>query len=548
MTEASPEKTNVSHQPAANGSTQMLDESWLGSLLRPLLVIVLVLCIHAALSIFLRQYAAGMGAGVRWAMLALGLLAAVVGVLTTTWLAHPNQRLRRNAGYRVAEILLLLFLARLVLWLAQGQLPALDAFLLRPDEVLFDGPFLLALVALLFTWLAAIDFTDDLAQLALQPDELRLAEAARSGASDSSLPAQGDRRAILQRIVGRWVGWGIVLILIASALRLGVTRQQFWTLAQQDVDPAVIAVIVVYFLTGLLLLAQGQLSVLRARWTIDRLPISAGILRNWPIYTTVMLVVAAGVALLLPLGDTLLISNVLAMLLDAAFWLVSLIFQVVSLILLLLFALLPNSEQTYSPPAPEAGLAPAPAAPVVEIPPWVGGMLFWSTILFILALAAYYYFTDRKTNFRWLRMLLALLRVRWEQLTAGWHTWRRTQQLRAAARRSAPPEAAGAARRWWPLRFGRLTPEQQVRYLYFQMLDQAAEHETPRQESETPADYAPRLSRKLDAAPEDEEAIRALTEAFVQVRYAGSGAQREQVSWLTQAWERLRAAFSSQRS
>lgn len=526
---------------------QQIDESWLGSLLRPALVVILVLCINAALSIFLRQYAPGMGAGTRWAMLLLGLVTAVVGVVTTTWLAHPDQRLRRSAGYRVAEILLLLFLARAVLWLAGGQLPSLDAFLLRPDEALFDGPFLLALVALLFTWLAAIDFTDDLAQLALQPDELHAAQTARSGVFDTSRPAQADRRAILGRIVGRWVGWGILLILIASALRLGVTRQQFWTLAQQDVDPAVIAVIVVYFLAGLLLLAQGQLAVLRARWTIDRLPISSSILRNWPIYTLGVLLGAALIALFLPLGDTVLISQVLNLLLDAAFWLVSIIFQLVSIVLMLLFSLLPNASVPPPPAAPaEVGQAPAPTPPLVNIPPWVGGAMFWATALFILALAAYYYFTDRRTDFRWLRKLLGLLSARWEGLWSGWRAWRRDQQLRSAARASAPAEGAGGDRRWWPLRWGGLNPEQQVRYLYFQLLDQAAEHDKGRQQSETPAAYAPRLSHELEAAPEDEEAIRTLTDAFVQVRYAGSHAEREQVSWLAGVWERLRRIFASQ--
>jgi hypothetical protein len=106
----------------------------------------------------------------------------------------------------------------------------------------------------------------------------------------------------------------------------------------------------------------------------------------------------------------------------------------------------------------------------------------------------------------------------------------------------------GGERRWWPLRWGKLNPEQQVRYLYFQMLDRAAEHDTPRQQSETPAAYAPRLSEAVGAEQEDEAAIRALTDAFVQVRYAGSAADRQEVSWLAQLWERLRRIFSSQRS
>jgi hypothetical protein len=523
------------------------DESWLSSLLRPLLIMILVLCINVALSILLQQYATGMGAGLRWAILGLGVVAAVIGVTTTTWLAHPDQRLRRTAGYRAAEIVLILLVSRSVLWLAQGQLPSAEAFLMRPDEVFFDGPYLLTLIVLLFTWFAAIDFTDDLAQLGLQPDELHVALTARSGVFDSSRPAQADRRAILRRIVARWVGWGIILIFIASALRMGVTRERFWTLARQDVHPAVIAVIVIYFLCGLLLLSQGQLAVLRARWTIDRLPTSSSILRNWPIYTLVVLLATALLALFLPLGDTLLISRVLGAILDALYFVVSLIFQLVSLLLILLFSLLPTSQSLPPPVAtPEAANAPPPMPPMAELPPWLGGALFWITILFILALAAYFYFTDRQTNFQWLRMLRDMVRARWQQLWAGWSAWQRSRQLRSAATLGSTLTENGGGRRWWPLRWGRLNPEQQVRYLYFQLLDRAAEYDKPRRENETPAAYAPRLSEEVGAQEQDKEAIEALTKAFVQVRYAGEPPQREQISWLAQLWDRLRRLFVSQ--
>jgi hypothetical protein len=91
-----------------------------------------------------------------------------------------------------------------------------------------------------------------------------------------------------------------------------------------------------------------------------------------------------------------------------------------------------------------------------------------------------------------------------------------------------------------------LNPEQQVRYLYFQLLDRAAEYDTPRRESETPVAYAPRLSEEVGAQDQDKEAIEALTTAFVQVRYAGQTPQSEQVSWLAQLWDRLRKVFVSQ--
>jgi hypothetical protein len=542
------ERTELNEAPAIAPEIGLgYDESWLSSLLRPLLVFILVICINVALSILLEQYAPGLGVAIRLSILGLGVAAAIIGISTTTWLAHPNQRLQRSALYRIAEIVLILLLARVVLWLSQGQLPSVDAFLLRPDEVFFDGPYLLTLVALLFTWLAAIDFTDDLTQLAVQPDELYVAATARSGVFDSSRPAQSDRRAILRRIVGRWVGWGIILIFIASALRMGITREQFWTLARQDVNPAVISVIVVYFLCGLLLISQGQLALLRARWTIDRLPTSSSILRNWPIYTMVVLLTTALLALFLPLGDTLLISRVLGAVLDAMYLMVSFIFQLISLLLILLFSLLPRSQQSPPPEAPPpAAQAPLPQAPMVEVPPWIGGALFWTTILFILALAAYFYFTDKETNLRWLRQLAAKLRTRWQQLWVGWNAWRRSQQWLGADQGVVPSAGEVGKRRWWPLRWGGLSPEQQVRYLYFQLLDRAAESHKPRLESETPAAFAPRLSNELEAEEPDKEAIEALTAAFVRVRYAGEPAQSEQVSWLQQLWDRLRKTFTSQ--
>lgn len=522
------------------------DEPWLGSLLRPLLIVVLVVCINVAIFVFLRQYAPGMPPGLHWTILGLGVLTAILGCTTTTWLAHPNQRLRRTAGYRVAEIVLLLLMARILVWLGQGQAPSLDAFLNHADEVFFDGPYLLTALAIFFTWYAAIDFTDDQLQLALQPDELHLANLP-AGLHDTTRPAQTDRGSILRRFVGRWVGWGLLLILIASALRMGVTRDRFWTLMHQDVDPLVIAAVVVYFLVGLLLISQGQLAALRARWTIDRLPMSPGILRNWPWYTAIVVGVFGIAAAMLPLGDTFLISRVIGAILDFIYTIVATIFQLISLLLFLLFSLLPTGQE----PIPEAPLpaeAVNPAAappPTPEIPPWVGGALFWASMIALLLVAAYFYFDDKETNMRWLRRLQELLRMRWNQFVGGWHAWRRAYVGSAGGGGAGAEEDAGGRRRWWPLRWGNLDPTQQVRYLYFRLLDEAAEHQVARQPGETPRVFAPRLSQALDAGEEQTEAIHALTEAFEEVRYAGQRADQARASWLTRLWEQLRSIFTS---
>jgi hypothetical protein len=535
-----------------NGATEtqvgdQYDESWLDSLLRPALIVVLAASVVVVALVFVREYMPWLGTVVRWTILVLGIAVAIIGCITSTWLAHPGQRLRRSAGFRVAEVVLLVLSARLLVWFAQGGLPPLDAMLNRADEVFFDGAFVIAAIILLTAWTVATDFTDDLNRLALQPDELHLAQSSVRY-RDTSRPAQSDRTALLRIFLGRWIGWGIVLILLAGALRLGVTRTQFWTLARQDVDLTVVAAIIVYFLAGLLLLSQGQLAALRARWTIDRMPNSPSILRNWPVYTGVMLAVIAIVAALLPLGDTLLISGVLTAILNGLFIAVSVVFQLVTALLLLLMSLLPFSPPPPAeeplPPPPQAAEAPPP--PLVEIPAWVGGVAFWATILAILLAAAFFYFSDRRNDFVWLRRLLAMVRARWDALTAAWRGWRPLQAVRGAGESATGADAAPAGLwNWLWRRWRDLNGQQRVRYLYFQMLDAAAQRQTPRHEDETPRRFAPRLTDTLDALPPEEAAISTITDAFERVRYAGEEVDAAQVQHLESLWERLRTILRS---
>ena len=490
-------------QPAL--SVAAYDESWLGSLLRPLLIIVLIICMTAVFVAFLRLVVAQWGPMILWTLAGLGILAGTIGCLTTTWLALPNQRLRRSVTYRVAEFVLIVLFARVVLWAVAGQVPALEAVLTQPTEVFFDWPFVIAVLIMLFTWLNGSDFTDDLAQLALQQDEIHLAQLAASGLQgvhDTTRAAQSDRASLLRQFVVRWVIWGLVLIALAAALRMGVNREQFWTLMHQDVDPLAVGAIIIYFLAGLLLISQGQLAVLRARWTTERMPTSPSIQRNWPIYTAIVVGVFGLIAALLPLGDTVLISAVLSALLNTLFTLFTTLFQLLSLLLIMLLSLLPFSRQAIPPPPPaQAAAAAPPPMPLAEVPPWVGGMIFWLIITLVLMAAAYFYFADRKTGFSWLRRFAAMLRLRWLQIWGGWESWRAAQRFGSAGAKAGAPGSAGASRRrFWPWRWQALDPTQRVRYLYFQLLDQAEEHDLPRRPAETPAAFAPRLHDALAGA------------------------------------------------
>jgi hypothetical protein len=526
--------------------TEQFDRDWLGSIVRPVLIVLMVSSVSITVLAFLRQYALQMPVGVRWSVAGMGVLAAIIGVATTTWLAMPAQRLRRSAGYRLAEIVLLIAAARMILWLASGALPSPLLLLNDPLSAFADGIFLFALVTILFTWYAAIDFTDDLTRMALQPDELWINQRANVRFADSARPAPTNRTAILRGFVARWVSWGIVLILLASTLRMGITRPGFWGLTRMDVDPLVVGAILLYFLIGLLLISQGQLAVLRARWTIDRLPTAPAIIRNWPIYTFLVILVFGVIAAFLPLGDTYLLSLILGAILNILFGLVFLLFRLITLAFLMLLSLLPfsnqNPQEALPPPAQNVFEQPPT---VLAIPAWVSGAFFWLSVVALLGYAAYFYFSDKDASMAWLRRIWRRIVEQWRALFGAAQHWYRQRQQLADDESASPVKSPGMQllRRLMPWRL--LNPEQRVRFLYFQLLEHGEKVKVGRLPAETPACYAPRLESTIDATNEDVRAIDELTGAFIDVRYAGRQVESQYTERLRALWIQLRSKLVS---
>ena len=92
-----------------------------------------------------------------------------------------------------------------------------------------------------------------------------------------------------------------------------------------------------------------------------------------------------------------------------------------------------------------------------------------------------------------------------------------------------------------------MSPNQRVRSLYFQMLEAAEAHKLPRQQSETPDQFAGRLDDSLSAAADEQRAIDALTDAFVVVRYAGEEADAAQTEALKRLLAKIRSVFAARK-
>ncbi len=557
------------------------DQQWLGSILRPALIATLIGCLDIAiLSMLLRLYP-GLANGYAQAIVTISLLAVLLACATTTWLAQPGKRHLRRTIYRLAEFLFMLVMARLLVWLTLDGFPSPTELVYRPLAALLDGPFIFAAIVITLSWLFAGELTSDLLRLALQPDELFAIEEDRIG--ELIRTSNSDRPAILQRLVSRWVGGGIVLVLIAASVRIERPEVGFLAITRQNIDPTIIAAVVIYFLAGLLLISQGQLAILRTRWLLERVPTSERVLGQWPLYVFGLLVGIGLLAALLPFGGTFYLAQFLGAIATLFFNTIFAIFRFFMGLLLLIIALFsgeaPEIPPEAPPPPPPAPMMPEAMAQAGGLPAWAGGALFWIVMALFLSYAAYIYLSDKGVKFTWLRAFWLLLRSRWQALFGSYQQWQQTRLRRADPTKEEAGKGKGRRfnlRRGWQ----HLDPTDQIRYFYLSMVERAAASGAARAVGETPLHYGQRLGDLLLAREERESTpteihremheesdgtdgtatghtpedtghmpegkgmvmtgdIRNLTEAFVQIRYAKRVATAVEASKFAIIWQKI---------
>ncbi|CAN5489190.1 hypothetical protein BH10CHL1_BH10CHL1_01530 [soil metagenome] len=559
------------------------DQPWLTSLLRPVLIAILVACLDLVLMACIARIEPALAGNYVPIILFFSITAVLLGCITTTFLAQPAHRHRRTPLYRLAEVGLLLAVIRIAIWLVTGTLPTPTEFLVHPLSTLFDGLFIIGGLIVIFSWTMATDITRDLLRLALQADELYAMQTDRIGEMVRS--SHTDRPSILRAVANRWIAGGMLMILLAASLRLGPpTGNGLFALVQQNIQPSVIGAVVIYFLAGLLLISQGQLALLRSRWTIDRVPSATNVLRNWPLYVLGLILMIGIGATLLPFGGTFYLAQIVGGVISLVFNTLFGIFQFFMMLLMLLISLITGKAP---PPAQEKAAPPPPPPPIVDtqpqvshLPIWAGGALFWLIMALVLGYAAYIYFSGRGMNFGWLRALWQSLRERWLQWFGAYQQWQMTR-VRAIANQANALKGDGDSSFGSWRASGNLDPNQRVRYLYLSLLHAAAQVGLPRAEGETPLQYAPRLAKEIaslhneraesDRLGDDNLAgaenlqgiehsdqasdqakptpaalqdVQALTDAFIQVRYAQIPVETTEVSRLQQLWEQIKRQLS----
>ena len=523
---------------ASDAATLKYDQGWLSSFMRPTLIVILAVCLNLALLTFLRRFMTSLAPPVYQAILVLGAIAALTGAITSTWLAQPGQRSRRTAGYRMAEWALLILLTRVVLWGLTGDIPTLNALFRTPLSSLFDGLFVTAAIIVTISWVFAAEFSNDLLDMALKPDEIKAAESGTIY-RETVQPAYTDRQTLLNSFATRWVIGGIALVVLAAGTNLGFSGRGFVAIANQNIDPAVIIAVVIYFLVGLMLLSHGQLAILRARWALEQTPSRETILRYWPAYAMAVLVAIGGLAALMPFGGTYWLARIITFVVGGFYLIVFTLLQLVGVLFALLMSLLPfqESEEIAPPPQAMEPLLPPPAetAPS-EFLELAGSTVFWMIALLIVIYAAYVYFTDKGFRFTWITWLWQMFTSQWRQASSAYQAWQRDRVQGDNVKEGS----GGRRQRWFSWGRRKLEPNAQIRFYYLSLLKEAEAKGIRRQQAETPLSYAPRLMASLPADPDTSAAVDELTDAFVQVRYSDSEIDERRLPVLEQFWKHVR--------
>ncbi|MFN8484676.1 MAG: DUF4129 domain-containing protein [Anaerolineae bacterium] len=500
--------------------------------LRPLLVALMFACIAVSVAQFVNAFVPDWNA-----------VYMVVGVFLVSLEAfYARQKVRRERmwgrewwTFRFAEWVVILVTLKLVSYIARGPQAFLtDLALWREDpRNIVTIEFMIVVVLAYFTWLSAGDVSRNFEELEQAPE---------SGFFDPSLS--------LTELQGLFFNGGIVLLIATGLTHVGVA-----TLLQLDRPPVggLILNVLLYFVTGLLLLSQARFELLRTRWRFNDIPTAQNLASRWALLAGVTLVLVAVAVSFLPTRYTIglltvlnwLLSFVVSVLFYAWLIITYLVWAFINWLLTLLFG------QAQPPPLPPVMPSLPAAPPMVQTGEndWFAmlrGIIFWAVLLFVVGYALVQFARTRR---EWLAGAARRPGVgRLMRLLATWWAWLRgTSRSVANAVRErmarAAPTSLPTPPRW--LRLGGLSPREMIVYFYLSTAQRAAQLGVGRAPSQTAREYAERLEATVpDGAPD----VETLTTAFEAARYSARLVTPQDTRTPRRSWERLRHMLRSRRA
>ena len=489
----------------------------------------------------------------------LFFLFTLEGIYTHRWLSRPNQRMLNRVAYRAAEMVLIFLSARLYTWIAFGNWPSMTLFLdylKSPGLLLFDGHMIFTLVTTFIAWGMGLGYANLFADLAITEVEAIHFSTPKKKRSEDNKPFQLDRTGLVNLFFVQWLWGGVVMLLLTAMSTIDLpnaVRDFTLNVTHLGLQPALFWALILYFMSGFLLLSQGRLTAQTARWLRAGATKSLEIERSWYRNSLRLVLIIAFVTAFIPIGSTTPISRLLINLLAIVTAIFTAFLALIGALISLLF---PNSgEQTEFMPA----LEPAPVQPPVPtavpdaVPPnevvqYIFSSAFWALIIVVVIIALTFFMRERG-----IKLNRATLRAAWQKLilflTTGWG--RVSEQVAAiqhalTSRNRADEEAGnGRSNPFQFIRVNGLLPREQIKYFYLSTLRRIEDKGIERGNSITPSEFVETLKEQF---PEAENEVETLTEAFLKARYSKKEIKVDEINPIKKRWKKMRSNIRRKKS
>ena len=446
------------------------------------------------------------------------------------WLATrlPTAQ-RQMVYYRVTEMIVLLVALKFFTELRGGLTQFWSNFILWPVAFplnIINLNYVLTILPILAAWWAGNVFAADLSLLGLEDPSI----------IDERFRNKSLRSVILQR----FLTLGMLVVILAS-----IPPQTLFQTSLPPVSsraPSVVA----YFAFGIILVSLTRYVTLETNWLQAKLRIPAQIPRRWFAYSALILGALIFLISWLPTNYDLGLLGTIQAILFLIYQFIMVVYGLILVLFSFLVSLfMKKNTGTQEPAAPQA--TPTP----LQFPQETGGNSNWELVrsiilwgglivLAIIALRQYLaYNRDLAQDLRRFRPL-KWLGGAWKRLIASLRKANRSvgifieNGLKRLRSLRQEPDTPGE---WRFINPRRLSPREKVIFFYLALVRRAKEAGLPRQEDQTPYEYARSLTSSLK---EEADNVDAMTEAFIEARYSRHVIPARSAKETESIWERIR--------
>lgn len=322
-------------------------------------------------------------------------------------------------------------------------------------------------------------------------------------------------------IIGVSAGMLVLLVILTTFSSIPIEIQNLVSIRAGP--PAPVWLLIFFVILMLVQLNLTQLTLLRARWRLDRAVVERAVTRQWIVSGLVMLVLIGIFAAVMPTEYSIGFFDMVAWLVNALFSIGTFILLVITYpIVLLLRLLAPKENEALEPLSlPTIQTPPSATDPAAPLPIWelIKAILLWGTLGLIVVFALYQFISANRSE---IKRLSGLPFYRWVSGLLQWilNLFRgagqliREQMERIQLNRLVQMGKVGSARS--PSRHAQNAREM-IWALYQELVIYAGERGFRRHTSQTPYQYHDVIASEL---PVVDKEITDITDSFVEARYS----------------------------